>query len=141
MAAFVLRALIPSGFMAAPSTTSLMLSLCEAGGAISVTFDLPAEPKSKHAASDACAFGALAAHAILPETGLAPVLTAQAAYAAPETPVHRAGRGRPSVHAPRLPCLPDPPRPRLAPGPAAPCRPAFPRSADLVEDIEEKGSS
>lgn len=100
MAAFVLRALIPSGFMAAPSTTSLMLSLCDAGGAINVTFDLPEEPKSEHAASDACAFGALAAHAILPETGLAPVLTAQAAYAASAIPVHRATPPLPALGPP-----------------------------------------
>ncbi|MDH0090711.1 DUF2946 domain-containing protein [Achromobacter mucicolens] len=100
MAAFVLRALIPSGFMAAPSTSSLMLSLCEAGGAISVTFDLPPEPTSKHAASDACAFGALAAHAILPETALAPVLTAQAAYAASAIPVHRASPPLPALGPP-----------------------------------------
>ena len=100
MAAFVLRALIPTGFMAGPSTTSLMLTLCEAGGAVNVTFDLPAQQDSKHAASDACAFGALAAHAILPQTGLAPVLSAQAAYAAPVVAVYRATPPLPALGPP-----------------------------------------
>ena len=89
MAAFVLRAFIPTGYMAGPSTTSLMLTLCEAGGTMNVTFDLPAGQDSKHVAGEACAFGTLAAHAILPETGLAPVLSAQAAYAAPVVAVYR----------------------------------------------------
>lgn len=100
MVAFVLRAVIPNGFMAAPSTTSLMLTLCEAGGAINVTFDLPAEQSPKHVAGEACAFGALAGHAILPETGLAPVLSASAAYAAPEMPVHRATPPLPALGPP-----------------------------------------
>jgi len=107
MAAFVLRAFIPDGFMAGRSTTSLMLTLCDAGVALNVTFDLPSQPDSKHAASDACVFGALAAHAILPETGLAPVLSAQAAYAAPASAVHRA--------APPLPALGPPLGPRAPP--------------------------
>lgn len=100
MAAFVLRAFIPTGYMAGPSTTSLMLTLCEAGGTMNVTFDLPAEPDAKHGAADACAFGALAAHAILPDTGLAPVLSARAAYAAPDTPVYRATPPLPALGPP-----------------------------------------
>ena len=100
MAAFVLRAVIPAGFMAGPSTTSLMLTLCEAGGTMNVTFDLPAEQDAKHVAGDACAFGALAAHAILPQTGLAPVLSASAAYAAPEIPAYRATPPLPALGPP-----------------------------------------
>lgn len=100
MAAFVLRAAIPTGFMPAPSTTSLMLSLCEAGGAVNVTFDLPAKQDSKHVAGDACAFGALAAHAILPEAAAAPVLSAQAAYAVPGVAVYRATPALPPLGPP-----------------------------------------
>ncbi|EHK66744.1 hypothetical protein KYC_08925 [Achromobacter arsenitoxydans SY8] len=100
LAAFVLRAVIPNGYMAAPSTTSLMLTLCEAGGAMNVSFDLPGQSDAKHAPADACAFGALAAHAILPEAGLTPVLAAQAAYDAPRVPVYRAAPALPPLGPP-----------------------------------------
>lgn len=100
LAAFMLRAVIPNGFMAAPSTTSLMLTLCEAGGTMNVSFDLPGQSDAKHAPADACAFGALAAHAILPEAALAPALAAHAAYDAPRVAVHRAAPPLPPLGPP-----------------------------------------
>ncbi len=100
LAMFVLRAAIPNGYMAAPSTTSLMLTLCEAGGAMNISFDLPGKSESPHAPSDACAFGALAGHAILPQASLTPVMVAQAAFAAPRIPVYHAAPALPPVSPP-----------------------------------------
>lgn len=86
----MLRAVIPNGFMA-PSTTSLMLTLCEAGETMKVPFDLPGQSDAKHAPADACAVGTLAAHAILPQAALA----AHAAYDAPRVAVRRCLRSGP----------------------------------------------
>ncbi len=108
--ALALRAAIPGGFMAAPSSSPLALALCTAAGPGIVKLDLPGKAGDVHAA-DHCVFGAVASHAVLPDAGLAPRLGARPAHAAPARAAYRA--------APALPPLGPPLGPRAPPVPLA----------------------
>jgi len=93
LAVFILRAAIPHGFMAAPASSHVMLTLCSAAGPVSVPLEVPGQSdgtNGKHLAAETCAFGALSAHGVLPDTHMAPSLSAQQAYVASVVPVYRA---------------------------------------------------
>lgn len=95
VAAFLLRAAIPNGYMAASAGSSFTLALCHGGQAISITLSLPSKADG-HQNGDTvlkhehCIFSLLAAQAVLPDTGLAPVISAAAVRAAILLPARRA---------------------------------------------------
>lgn len=95
------RVLIPAGFIPTSSASSFMLTLCAGGGTVPVTFDLPAKPAGDtHLPSDTCAFGTLAAHVVLPEAALVPVLTAVLAFTTPAVPTYHPAPALPPLGPP-----------------------------------------
>lgn len=100
LAAFLLRAVVPNGFMAAPSASNFTLALCSAAGSLNITLDVPEQSDDKHVPADTCAFGALAAHVVLPETILAPVLSAAQARTVPDIAVYHAAPALPPLGPP-----------------------------------------
>lgn len=100
LAVFALRAAIPHGFMAAPATSHVMLTLCSGAGTFSVPLEVPGQSDGKHLAADTCAFGALSVHVVLPGTDPTPVLSAQQAYVAPDVAVYRAAPALPPLGPP-----------------------------------------
>ncbi|MEJ2896049.1 hypothetical protein [Bordetella avium] len=93
MAAFLLRALIPNGFMAAPSHA--LLTLCSGAGTVFVELETPGKPGNPAMDAKTCAFGTLPAQAILPPTGLMPSPSAAQAHKAPVLPAYRASLAGP----------------------------------------------
>ncbi|OZI40484.1 hypothetical protein CEG14_01575 [Bordetella genomosp. 1] len=91
LCAFLLRAAVPAGFMAAPAASHVMLALCDGAGPMRITLEKPGTPANDtHAAAQHCVFGSVAAHAVLPLAGLAPVPGALVAFSVLPLPPQRA---------------------------------------------------
>ncbi len=73
LAVFVMRAAVPSGYMAAAPSSPLLITLCNGPQAMSVPVELPGPAhEAQHAGDAACVFGSLALQAVLPDGGLVP---------------------------------------------------------------------